>query len=48
MDRRPLASRGEVAAYLGVPVGTLVRWAYDGTGPPYRRVGRHTRYDWAD
>lgn len=43
----PLASR-DVAQYLGVPVSTLDRWARLGTGPAYRRVGRHTRYRWAD
>jgi excisionase family DNA binding protein len=46
LDR--LASRPEVANYLGVPVATLERWAYMGTGPKYRKVGRHARYAWAD
>ena len=44
MDRRSLASRPEVAEYLHVPVATLERWAARSEGPPYRRVGRHTRY----
>lgn len=48
MSRRPLATRPDVAEYLGVPVATLERWAYIGTGPKYRKVGRHTRYAWAD
>jgi excisionase family DNA binding protein len=45
---RPLASRPEVAHYLGVPASTLERWARLGTGPAYRRVGRHTRYRWTE
>lgn len=48
MERRSLASRAEVAEYLGVPGATLDRWAHRGTGPKYVRVGRHTRYRWAD
>jgi excisionase family DNA binding protein len=48
VERRPLATRAEVAEYLHVPVATLERWAYLGTGPNYRRVGRHTRYAWPD
>jgi excisionase family DNA binding protein len=43
-----LASRSEVADFLGVPVATLVRWAYTRTGPPYKIIGRHARYRWAD
>jgi predicted DNA-binding transcriptional regulator AlpA len=35
----------EVAEFLGVPVTTLHRWRYDGTGPDAFRVGRHLRYD---
>lgn len=40
-------TRAEVAEYLGVPVGTLVAWAYRKSGPPYKLIGRHARYDWA-
>lgn len=47
-DRGRLASRVEVAEYLGVPVGTLTRWAYRQIGPPYKIVGRHARYRWDD
>jgi excisionase family DNA binding protein len=43
-----LWSRREVAEYLDVPEATLARWAYMGAGPPYFRVGRHTRYSPAD
>jgi excisionase family DNA binding protein len=45
---RPLATRPEVAQYLGVPISTLERWARLKVGPTYRRVGRHTRYRWTD
>jgi predicted DNA-binding transcriptional regulator AlpA len=38
----------EVARFLGVPVPTLYRWRYLGTGPKPGRVGRHLRYDPAD
>jgi excisionase family DNA binding protein len=46
--RRPLAKREEVAEYLQLPVKTLARWASLGIGPPYQKIGRHTRYRWAD
>lgn len=45
---QPLASRLEVARYLGLPLSTLERWARLRTGPEYLRIGRHTRYRWAD
>lgn len=47
-DTRPLASRREVAAFLGVPEGTLTQWGHRGIGPRYARVGRHVRYRWSD
>jgi len=43
-----LRSRQEVAKFLGVPPATLARWAYEGTGPSFFKVGRHTRYRFAD
>lgn len=46
--RRALATREEVAEYLQLNVNTLAKWASEGTGPRYSRVGRHTRYRWAD
>ena len=39
-----LLTREEVADYLGVPRRTLDSWAYRGGGPPFFKVGRHTRY----
>lgn len=44
----PLASLQEVAAYLGIPVGTLYGWRYKGEGPSGYKVGKHVRYRWAD
>ena len=34
----------EVSEYLGVPIGTLANWRYQGRGPAFVRVGRHVRY----
>lgn len=48
MDRRPLATSAEIAAYLGVPVATLDQWSHRGTGPRFSRVGRYRRYRWSD
>jgi predicted DNA-binding transcriptional regulator AlpA len=38
----------DVSAFLGVPVATLYRWRYTGTGPAAYRAGRHLRYDPAE
>lgn len=35
----------EVSEYLAVPVSTIHRWRYVGTGPPAIRIGRHLRFD---
>ena len=40
-----LWSAQDVSAFLGVPVATLHRWRYLGTGPAAFRVGKHLRYD---
>ncbi len=34
----------EVAAKTGVPEATLIRWRYEGSGPPFVRLGRLIRY----
>lgn len=50
-DRRRAAaygSRREVAEHLDIPIATLERWAYIGKGPAFVKIGRHTRYRWAD
>jgi excisionase family DNA binding protein len=44
IDQR-LLTTAEVAEYLVVPVSTIHRWRYVGTGPPAIRVGRHLRFD---
>lgn len=46
--RRALATREQVAEYLGVPATTLAQWAHRGIGPAYVRVGRYARYAWSD
>lgn len=45
---RKWLTRQEVADRLRLPVKTLAEWACKGTGPPYRKFGRHTRYDERD
>lgn len=45
---RPLAKSADVAEYLQVSIKTLERWAMNGGGPKYARIGRHRRYDWDD
>ena len=37
-----------LAAFLGVPVGTLYQWGHRRIGPPAAKVGRHLRYDPAE
>jgi hypothetical protein len=34
----------DLADRESVPVQTVYRWNYLGTGPPYFRVGKHVRY----
>jgi excisionase family DNA binding protein len=43
-----LLSVQEVAELLAVPVPTVYRWRYEGTGPVGLKVGRHVRYDPAE
>ena len=44
MKESQLLSRPQAAAYLGVSVSTLARWACCRTGPAFYRVGRAVRY----
>jgi excisionase family DNA binding protein len=44
MTDQPLLTTQQVADYLGVPVATIYRWRYVGTGPPAIRVGVHLRF----
>jgi predicted DNA-binding transcriptional regulator AlpA len=49
MDDRSLATPEDLAEYLNdIPVKTLAEWRSKGTGPRYRKIGRHVRYDWRD
>lgn len=42
-------TRPELAAYTGVAVQTLARWAVEGVGPRITHLGRrHVRYKRAD
>jgi excisionase family DNA binding protein len=43
MDDKLMIVR-EVADYLGVPTATVYTWNSRGTGPKYRRIGRHVRW----
>lgn len=38
----------ELAADLGIPVGTVYQWRYKGTGPRGYKIGRHVRYRRSD
>lgn len=43
-----LLTPAELAALCQVPVGTVYRWNYHGTGPRPIRVGKHCRYRQTD
>lgn len=43
-----LMSVEDVADFLGVPVQSVRKWRYLGTGPIGLKVGRHVRYRRAD
>jgi len=40
----PILNPVEVAELLQVPVRTLEEWRHKKSGPPYRKIGRHIRY----
>lgn len=42
---QPLLDTTEVADWLNVSVQTLHRWACDGGGPPFMKLGNRRRYD---
>ena len=46
--REGTLTRAEAAAYLGVSISTLARWASYGNGPPYYVVGAKARYRHSD
>ena len=39
-----LVTTQQLASYLQIPVGSIHRWRYRGTGPRAIRVGRHLRF----
>lgn len=41
----PLWGPDEVAAFLNIPKKTLQKWRSENTGPPWRRYGKHVRYE---
>lgn len=43
-ELRALLGPSELSRYLGVPLGTLANWRYEGRGPAFLRVGPHVRY----
>ncbi len=43
-----LLSVEQLAELLGVPVATVYRWNYLGTGPQRLAIGRHVRYRLSD
>jgi excisionase family DNA binding protein len=45
VTQKRLLTTIEVSDYLGIPVSTIHRWRYVGTGPPAIRIGRHLRFD---
>lgn len=48
MERKPLGTADEVAAYVGVPKQTLYVWRTQSKGPRALRIGKHLRYRWDD
>ena len=48
LERDGMVSKDELAAYLGISLGTLDQWASRGGGPEYVIVGKHRKYMPAD
>ncbi|TCO59440.1 helix-turn-helix domain-containing protein [Actinocrispum wychmicini] len=44
----PLWTPAELAAFLQISEATLRDWRHKGTGPTYKRMGKHVRYDPGD
>lgn len=44
----PLIDMTELAAYLGVPVGTIYDWRVSGKGPRAHRFGKHLKFAVSD
>jgi excisionase family DNA binding protein len=43
-EKRPILTVIELAEMLSVPVSTVYRWNYAGTGPRAIKVGKYVRY----
>lgn len=41
----PLWKPEDLAAFLQLPEKTLRKWRSEDKGPPWRKIGRHVRYD---
>lgn len=48
MQTSPYLNRKQAAAYLGLAVKTLEKWAVTGDGPRFRHHGRRVLYHRAD
>ncbi|HEY3609832.1 MAG TPA: helix-turn-helix domain-containing protein, partial [Pseudonocardiaceae bacterium] len=46
-ESRPdrLWSPSDLSAFLIIPEKTLREWRYKGYGPPWRKLGKHVRYE---
>jgi hypothetical protein len=44
----PFLNTGQAAIYVGLSARTLEKMRLRGSGPPFRRHGRHVRYHIAD
>lgn len=47
-DLPELLTRSELAAFTGIAMSTLARWATEGSGPRMVKLGAHVRYRRAD
>jgi len=41
----PLWTPDELSGFLSIPEKTLREWRSKGYGPPWRKVGKHVRYE---
>jgi DNA-binding transcriptional MerR regulator len=44
----PMWTTDDLAAFLAIPAKTLRQWRCKDYGPPWRKFGKHVRYDPAD
>lgn len=48
MPKKYWLSPDELAEELGVPLATVYKWRYEGTGPKGYKIGKHIRFERAD